>query len=87
MASVTKTQLALISEGVRPGLYLYGSGGGRIVANPRTIRSLVKQGLAFVPSNGFGDWRDKAYLTRAGFAIVGATPPTRHPFMVGEEWP
>jgi hypothetical protein len=84
-----------VREGVRPGLYLYGSGGGRVVADPRTIRSLVEKGLAFRPSligsvqlpYRVGKWRNMAYLTRACFALVGAEPPAKHPYKADEEWP
>jgi hypothetical protein len=86
--ALTKTQRVLILEGVRPGIFLYGSGGGRVIADPRTIRALVKAGLAFRPTNAFGqDWRDKAYLTRAAFELVGAEPPKKHPFDIDLPWP
>lgn len=88
MARVTKTQMALIRDGVRPGLFLHQSGGGRVIADPRTIRSLVEQKLAFKPDNVFGhDWRCKAYLTRAAFALVGAEPPAKHPCDNDRAWP
>ena len=85
---VTKTQRALIIEGVRPGIWVFRSGGGRIIADPRTIRALIKKGLAFQPGESFNfEWRCKAYLTRAGFAVVGATPPAKHPCDNDRPWP
>lgn len=86
---VTEVQLALIREGVRPGLYLYGSGGGKVIADPRTIRALIKHGLAWRPDNRgvFNEWRDKAYLTRKAFELVGAEPPKRHPCDNDKAWP
>lgn len=87
----TKVQLALIREGVRnPDKLppLYGSGGGLVIADPRTIRSLIANGLAFQRTPTFRDERCRAYLTRAAFELVGATlPPKRHPFNVDEPWP
>lgn len=80
--------MVLIREGVRPGLFIHGSGGGCVIADPRTIRSLVTQGLAVQsPSSQVFDRRCTAWLTRAAYALVGATPPERHPFKHGEPWP
>jgi hypothetical protein len=87
MTRVTKTQLALIRDGARPGLWVLGSGGGRVVADPRTIRSLVDKGLAFMRPGYLREDRCVAWLTRAGFAVVGATPTKRHPFDNDKEWP
>jgi hypothetical protein len=85
---LTRGQLRLIREGVRPGLFTLGSGGGRIIANPRTIRSLKAKGLAFRPSGMWDDrYGSEAYLTRAAFTLVGATPPKRHPCDNDLEWP
>jgi hypothetical protein len=81
----TPTQLALIKEGVTMPGSLYGCGGGRVIGDPRTIRALVKKGLA---ARKDFDWRNKAYLTRAAFKLVGAEPPSKmHPFIAGELWP
>lgn len=84
----TKTQLALIREGTTPLLRRMGSGGGLVIGDPRTIRALVAQGLAFKPDNAFGfDWRCKAWLTRKAFELVGTTPPPRHPCDNNKPWP
>jgi hypothetical protein len=87
----TKTQLALIREGVTPKYRVLGSGGGYVVGDPRTIRALKKQGLAF-PPGPTGHWYDQrcsAYLTRKAYALVGAEMPAnrKHPYDLSKEWP
>lgn len=88
----TKTQLALIREGVRNPDKLpptFGSGGGSVVGDPRTIRALIAQGMAFrQPLTFHRVDSTRAYLTKAAFALVGAPAPTRrHPFDNEKEWP
>ena len=86
--AVTRTQRALIEEGIQPLRQRYGSGGGLVIADPRTIRALREKGLAIIPDNAFGyDWRCKAYLTRAAYALFNAEPPAKHPFDCERPWP
>ena len=84
----TTTQLALIKEGATMPGSLHGCGGGRVIGDPRTMRALVEKGLAVRKDTSFDGWRNKAYLTRAAFKLVGAEPPSKmHPFIAGELWP
>lgn len=91
MPHVTPTQLALIQEGVAPKRRTYGSGGGWVVADPRTIRALKDKRLAFPPGTTSSSWHDQrqtAWLTRLAYELVEAEPPKgKHPYDLSKEWP